>query len=412
MARSSLPVNLNIGNQQKFLSLISQRELKNLVAKYQTDAFVSKLFTVNLLKLYLITFLNFTKLTLRDICSLSHQMSIQALSGLGPIKLATLSKRNKKLDYRLFQDLFELLRSKVTTRLLVKNPLLRETQKLQIFDSTFIRLSLKLLPWSLPHQNGQGTFKIGLRIQDQCDIPEQVLIQVDSTNENNLFRDFIDFSKKGTTYLFDRGFYIIEVLRDIMASGNFFITRCHPQYAIECLTVLRSELTKNSKHYWYLKEQWVLIGGKNNQSSEPLRHITVRTREGNRILTFITNRIDLTAEEVADLYLKRWQIETLFKWFKQALKMDKLISRSFNGVMIQIYIVLILQVLLTLFQQTTQKKFPYRKALLREIQNQFQDHLCWWYFQLGRASCQNKNKISSMHQLKRYVKKQSITGRH
>ncbi|AXY68126.1 transposase [Thermosynechococcus sichuanensis E542] len=61
-----------------------------------------------------------------------------------------------------------------------------------------------------------------------------------------------------------------------------------------------------------------------------------------------TNLWDLTDEEVAELYRQRWAIENLWKFLKMHLSLDRLITKSVNGVVNQIYMVLIAYLILEL----------------------------------------------------------------
>ena len=54
-----------------------------------------------------------------------------------------------------------------------------------------------------------------------------------------------------------------------------------------------------------------------------------------------TNDFERSAEDITNLYKKRWGIELLFKWLKQNLKIKKFLGRSENAVKIQIYTALI-----------------------------------------------------------------------
>jgi Transposase DDE domain. len=54
--------------------------------------------------------------------------------------------------------------------------------------------------------------------------------------------------------------------------------------------------------------------------------------------------------EVGDIYLCRWQIELLWKFLKMHLKLDKLITKSRNGVTLQIYMTLIGYMILQLME--------------------------------------------------------------
>jgi len=61
---------------------------------------------------------------------------------------------------------------------------------------------------------------------------------------------------------------------------------------------------------------------------------------------FLTNRLDISALEVAELYRRRWQIELFFKWIKQNLKIKAFYGTSKNAVLIQIWTALIAYLLL------------------------------------------------------------------
>ena len=69
---------------------------------------------------------------------------------------------------------------------------------------------------------------------------------------------------------------------------------------------------------------------------EHLRLVRFYDDEQQREVMFLTNAMELTALQVADLYKNRWQIE-LFKWLKQHLKIKKFWGTSENAVRIQIY---------------------------------------------------------------------------
>jgi IS4 transposase len=65
----------------------------------------------------------------------------------------------------------------------------------------------------------------------------------------------------------------------------------------------------------------------------------------------LATNVDLmTNEEISEVYRHRWQIEVLWKFLKMHLKLDKLISKSVNGVTLQIYMVLIAYLILQLIE--------------------------------------------------------------
>ena len=69
---------------------------------------------------------------------------------------------------------------------------------------------------------------------------------------------------------------------------------------------------------------------------ENLRLVRYYDEEQGREFLFLTNTMDLTARQIADLYKNRWQIELFFKWLKQHLKIKKFWGTTENAVRIQI----------------------------------------------------------------------------
>lgn len=92
-----------------------------------------------------------------------------------------------------------------------------------------------------------------------------------------------------------------------------------------------------------------------------LRRITFKREEDQKDLVFISNDLERSAEEIADLYKQRWQIELFFKWIKQNLKIKRFLGRSENAVMIQVLVAMIAYLLLKLTQLGLQCGFSLQK---------------------------------------------------
>ena len=83
-----------------------------------------------------------------------------------------------------------------------------------------------------------------------------------------------------------------------------------------------------------------------------LRQIVLR-REDGRLLTMLTNDLQRTAGEIAALYRKRWQIELLFRWIKQHLKIRTFLGRTENAMRLQIFAAMIAYLLLRIAAQAS-----------------------------------------------------------
>ena len=58
-------------------------------------------------------------------------------------------------------------------------------------------------------------------------------------------------------------------------------------------------------------------------------------------MSFLTNVLDLGAEEVAQLYKERWEIEVLFKFMKQEMNLRHFLCHDANAIEVMIYCTLI-----------------------------------------------------------------------
>jgi len=76
----------------------------------------------------------------------------------------------------------------------------------------------------------------------------------------------------------------------------------------------------------------------------------------NRHYVFLTNNMEISAEEVALIYKKRWGIEMLFKKMKQNFQLHYFYGETENAIRTQVWCTLIAQLLLTVLQQKAKVK--------------------------------------------------------
>lgn len=76
-------------------------------------------------------------------------------------------------------------------------------------------------------------------------------------------------------------------------------------------------------------------------------------------LRIATNRLDLPAELISEMYRLRWLVENFFRMFKQFLGCRHLLSTKQNGVEIQVYcgIIACLSIMLYTGRQPTKRTF-------------------------------------------------------
>ena len=100
-----------------------------------------------------------------------------------------------------------------------------------------------------------------------------------------------------------------------------------------------------------------LVSKGDSKLAIPMRRVRVRRDDGSK-LTLITNDLKRSAVEIAALYKARWQIELLFRWIKQHLKLRKFLGRSENAIRLQILAAMIAYLLLRIAARESRVVMP------------------------------------------------------
>lgn len=88
-----------------------------------------------------------------------------------------------------------------------------------------------------------------------------------------------------------------------------------------------------------------------------MRRVRIKRDDGTK-MTLITNDLQRSAVEIATLYKTRWQVELLFRWIKQHLKIKKFLGRSQNAICLQLIAALIAYLLLRIIARQNQIDMP------------------------------------------------------
>jgi IS4 transposase len=153
----------------------------------------------------------------------------------------------------------------------------------------------------------------------------------------------------GATYVFDLGYYDYGFWAKLDAMGCRLVTRLKKNTP---LRLTAEQAVPQGSDLLYdrigrLPER--LSSTRKNPFQKPVREIGVQLHNGKQ-LRLVTNDLKASAQEIADLYKRRWAIELFFRWVKQTLKIRHFLGRSENAVRIQIAVALIAYLLLRLAQ--------------------------------------------------------------
>lgn len=139
-------------------------------------------------------------------------------------------------------------------------------------------------------------------------------------------------------YIFDRAYVDYQRLFRITRSSAYFVVRAKSN-----LKFKRMYSTKTDKTTGVIYNQTgkIDVFYTSKDYPEKIRKVTFFDAENKKMLIFLTNNFDLSAQQIALLYKQRCQIELFFKWIKQHLKMKTFWGTKENAVRIQINIAII-----------------------------------------------------------------------
>lgn len=95
----------------------------------------------------------------------------------------------------------------------------------------------------------------------------------------------------------------------------------------------------------------------------PYGRVVYYDKGKDRILQFLTNIIEMTAEQIGQLYKMRWQIELLFKQLKQNFPLKYFLGDNENAIKIQIWCTLIANLLFTIILKNIKRKISFTNLI-------------------------------------------------
>lgn len=320
----------------QIVEFIPRFEFEKCVKRYKGDFHSKSLNSYN--HLLQLIFGQITACTsLRDICLClkAHQNNLYHLGIRQQVNQSSLSRANEKRDYRIFQDFGYHLISQVRPLFSKeKIPFVDLENTIFALDSTSISVSINLAAWA-SGKYSRGAVKMHTLLDLRGSIPTFIHISDGTWHDSNAM-DYIQF-EPNAIYTMDKAYVDLVALYQMDSIGAYFVTRAK---AVMRYCVIE---TMDCSEEGILSDQLVMLTGyKSSQLYlKPLRMILYRDAETNEELTFISNNMDISALDIANIYRNRWQIEMFFKWIKQNMTVKRMWGYSENAVRIHLWIAII-----------------------------------------------------------------------
>lgn len=265
---------------------------------------------------------------------------------------SSIAERIGKINVAYFEKLYNHTVTVFQDKLNEKDKI-----KLSLYDSTITSLSASLLSFGM--QNGQKNkkgeqgknsikFTVGFN-----ELPFNVKFHKNQKmiSEDLALGDILEehIANKKDIAVFDRGMKDRNKMVQLYDDQKYFVTRIYKssKYEIEKgseITSLEFEndilkLAKHSRVHLYCKQKKTKI---------VFRLVEGILKSNGEKILFLSNlpQDEFTADQIAEIYKNRWNIERFFRFIKQELNFKHYFSRQWNGIQVMIYIILIASILL------------------------------------------------------------------
>jgi putative transposase len=255
---------------------------------------------------------------------------------VGRLKRSTLSDANARRPIAVFAETFEMLSG------LADRVLRREGgEMLRLIDATPIPTD-ELVTWAKWNGRTRG-LKLHVVYDPAADQPRRIAITPATVNDVEVGQQVP--IEAGATYIYDKAYCHYGWWTRLHQAGARFVTRQKKNARYRAIRWRPPEKQQADGFAVIDDAEVKLISKSSAKLAIPMRRIRIRRDDGTK-LTLITNDMERSAIEIAALYKMRWQIELLFRWIKQHLKIKKFLGRSQNAISLQLIAAMIAYLLL------------------------------------------------------------------
>ncbi len=293
--------------------------------------------------------------SLNDICN-GMRSATGDLNHLGVNKAmckSSLSYNNEHRNWKLFESMYYELFHKLSPGMKKGRTLLPKRQ-IYLLDSTTIDLCLNVFDWA-KFRKRKGAVKLHTVLDyDNC-MPAFMDLSDGKKHDVRAARE-IEFPKDSIVVA-DRGYVDYKWMKELEKSGVYFVIRGKENQKFE---YFKNDLDKTKAENENIVDDWTVVPESTvsrEKYGELLRMVKVFDPVNKITFQLLTNNFTWTASTIAELYKRRWAIESFFKDIKQHLKIKSFVGTSKNAVLIQIWTALITILLLKSLKKAAKFKW-------------------------------------------------------
>jgi hypothetical protein len=235
--------------------------------------------------------------------------------------------------------------------------------RLQIIDSTTITLFSNLLFKGIGRNPKSGKKKGGIKVHANIHanegVPSDIKFTSAATNDSFMLKPANYTS--GDILAFDRAYIDYAKFEELTRNGVIYVTKMKKNlvYAISDDTMYMTSDGKMSYRVQYVTFTKCVKDGKDIvHKARIITYVDIKKTRA-KLISLLTNDMEMPIEEIVEIYRKRWEIELLFKQIKQNFPLRYFYGESSNAIKIQIWVTLIANLLIMVLQKRIKRPWSF-----------------------------------------------------
>ena len=270
---------------------------------------------------------------------------------------STLSDSNKNRPSDVFAQIYQALYEHYYIFLsdrTVPEPLLAKAYAIDSTTMSLFKAILKASGRKSKDGKAVGGIKSHIQISLIDELPMNIKHTSGATNDHTFLKDLL--LKPYDIAIFDKAYVDYTEYAKWSSENIYFVTR--EKDNAKSTPILERDLP-DDKDFEILKDEEIIKLYKDQNGQEQkllLRRTVVWSEKHQDIIVLLSNMFHLEAFEISMLYRKRWRIELLFKQLKQNFPLKYFVGDNQNAIEIQIWCVLIVNLLMTIIRLKVKNK--------------------------------------------------------
>ena len=235
--------------------------------------------------------------------------------------------------------------------------------RLQIIDSTTITLFSNLIFKGVGRHPKTGRKKGGIKVHANIHanegVPSDIRFTSAATNDSFMLKP--SNYAAGDLLAMDRAYIDYAKFEEMTRRGVTYVTKMKKNLVY---TVESDKMYMSPEGLMEYRVQHVTFTKRAKDGEDIVHHARIVTyvdvkKTKAKLVSLLTNDMEMEAGEIVEIFRKRWEIELIFKQLKQNFPLRYFYGESANAIKIQIWVTLIANLLLMVMQKRIKRSWSF-----------------------------------------------------